>query len=102
MWIEGRQGTGYHKLPLVRTSILDLYILRYQEGSYIPYHTDPIPNRRHYRVNVELKRAECGGEFEGDMLFHWGRLRIFRSDRPHAVGKIQRGERYVLSLGVAL
>lgn len=40
---------------------MDCYILKYPEGSEIPPHTDPVPGRKHWRMNVVLKRATVGG-----------------------------------------
>lgn len=100
MWTLGRQGTGYYKCKLFQSSLLklDLYLLKYPPGSEIPIHSDPVPGRKHYRVNLVLLKGK-GGEFwcERPILL-LGRLKIFRSDFPHSVSKVEK-TRLVLSLG---
>ncbi len=120
----GRQGTGYEKasvptLPSVhdlRERALrylgclpdeahDCYILRYQEGSFIPPHKDDAPfGRQHWRLNVLLNEAEGG-----DLIINGKtveRLRegdayAFRPDAIlHEVTPITKGTRLVFSLGV--
>jgi predicted 2-oxoglutarate/Fe(II)-dependent dioxygenase YbiX len=82
-WKPGRQHTGYDILPL--RSILDrdsplvarglalvgtpfedywdVYFIRYEDGAYIPPHTDPAEHGRvHRRINAVLAQAERGGE----------------------------------------
>lgn len=60
---NGRQGTGCEKMLLVTAKWplpYDCYFLRYGPGSSIGWHTDPVDGRRHYRLNVELRRADGG------------------------------------------
>lgn len=106
-WREGRQGTGYEKLLLLVNPYLlpfDLYILRYRQGSEIPLHTDPVEEKRHYRLNVELRSARVGGKFICEKpILELPRFKLFRPDAsPHAVTRIEAGTRYVLSLGWVL
>jgi 2OG-Fe(II) oxygenase superfamily len=103
-WEVGRQGTGYEKMLLATARWplpFDCYLLRYRPGSSIPFHTDPVDGRRHYRLNVVLRRA-VGGAFELDGAPIWrvGRAVLFRPDLGrHAVSMVDRGTRYVLSIG---
>lgn len=79
----------------------DFYLLRYRVGQGIPRHTDPVPGKRHYRINLELVRGAQGGRLTCHGP-HWrlGRLVAFRSDLcPHEVSEVRAGSRYVLSLG---
>jgi hypothetical protein len=106
-WIPGRQSSGYDKLPLFVSTRLkcDLYLLRFREGSFIDWHQDPVPGRRHYRANWFLRHARRGGHFEceGAPLVDWPFLQVFRPDLPrHRVGEVLEGTRYVLSFGWAL
>lgn len=103
-WVPGRQRTGYEKLPLFELPFCDLYLLRYVPGTHVPKHQDPVQGRRHYRANLEIRRAREGGKFHCDgPLFKMGRLSIFRSDAtPHWVTRVESGTRYVLSFGLAL
>lgn len=108
-WVKGRQGTGYEKLKLFQFLNMDCYILRYKEGDYIPWHTDPVPNRKHWRLNITLKNAIEGGEF---MMKESGRFSImsphspvvlFRSDIvEHCVSRVRLGRRIVLTFGIAI
>lgn len=105
-WRSGRQETGYEKmLFLVNPFIIpfDVYLLRFREGSEIPEHTDPVSDRRHFRLNIILRNAREGGDFVcSDPIFENRRIKLFRPDlSAHSVTKILRGTRYVLSIGWA-
>lgn len=100
-WEKGRQGTGYLKKLLAQGQSWDLYLLKFPKGSNIDGHTDPVPGKRHYRANFVLKRARKGGEFwcRGRRAGK-KRLAVFRPDiEIHGVSYVQRGTRWVLSLG---
>lgn len=106
-WIAGRQGTGYFKMLLLQNSRFipfDIYLLKFPEGSYIDWHTDPVPDYNHYRINWIVKTSEKGGEFiSKSPIFTSKYLNIMRPDIDlHCVTKIEKGTRYVLSLGWVL
>jgi hypothetical protein len=108
-WEQGRQGTGYKKLKLFQIGNkllggMDLYLLRYDVGDSIPSHVDPVDGKRHFRVNFELKRARIGGElYVDEPILRFWRLSVFRSDKSkHAVHLVEKGTRFVVSLGVAI
>lgn len=82
-WTPGRQHTGYDILPLRslmdRAAPLvarglaqvgtpfedywDVYFIRYEDGAYIPPHTDPAEHGRvHRRVNAVITQAAYGGQ----------------------------------------
>jgi hypothetical protein len=103
-WQKGRLNTGYDKV-LISTGKFpipfDLYLLRFNEGTEIPPHKDSVKSGRHYRLNIVLKKAQKGGEFNcQQVLFKLGRAILFRPDeQEHHVTRIEKGSRYVLSLG---
>ena len=106
-WQRGRQGTGYDKMLLLVNPLLipfDLYLLRFPDGTEIPPHRDPVTGRRHYRLNVILRKSRAGGEFVCENpIFESGRIKLFRSDLSlHSVTRVQGGTRYGLSLGWVL
>lgn len=106
-WRQGRQRSGYEKMLLgINPFVIpwDCYLLRYGPGAQIPPHTDPVPGKRHYRLNVVLKEATQGGVFQCDhVLFGTRRVKLFRPDvQTHQVSRIERGQRYVLSVGWVL
>lgn len=106
-WEKGRQNSGYDKLKIFQIScpiLADLYLLRFPKGSYVKPHKDPVEGRRHYRLNIVIKKAHIGGTFLcSTQILDWGRIQFFRSDlAKHAVSPILKGSRYVLSFGVAL
>jgi hypothetical protein len=113
-WAQGRQKGGYWKMALLpdrvsRALKADLWILRYPDGSSIPEHSDPVPGRRHWRLNVVLWAPRAGGVFSckapgPKASFAFGqRVFLFRSDLcPHQVSRVEGGSRWVLSAGVAL
>jgi hypothetical protein len=103
-WEDGRQQTGYQKKKIFASVWLgmDCYLLRYREGDEIPPHTDPVEGKKHYRMNITLKRALVGGPFGGGhRIIDWGRLIVMRPDLPpeHWVGRVLKGSRYILSIG---
>lgn len=108
-WEKGRQGTGYEKLKIFQFLNIDCYLLRYKVGDSIPWHVDPVPGYRHWRLNVTLKEAVEGGEVLHKLPDHnfaevqEDRVVIFRSDLvEHCVSKIYKGKRIVLTFGIAI
>lgn len=103
-WEPGRQGSGYFKRKLFGWSWGDCYLLKYPEGSRVPPHRDPVPTGRHFRLNIELRKARDGGEFYGGApIVNHGRVVLFRPDmHVHAVSPVYEGTRWVLSLGAVL
>ena len=96
MWELGRQGTGYFKKLLAKGKTWDLYLLKYPPLTHIPQHTDPVPCKKHYRLNVVLRGADS---YRGDSLVRLPRVVLFRPDyMMHAVQPTEE-ERLVLSLG---
>lgn len=100
----GRQGTGYRKLKIFSIKRLgcDMYLLWYPKDSYVPMHIDPVTDKRHYRLNIVLKRAIVGGHFEVSntikQIGEW--LYLFRPDEEiHGVSRVAYGSRLVLSIG---
>ena len=103
-WGNDTYHTGYSVFTIFYTKLIDIYIIKYPENSYIPKHKDPSSGRRIYRVNFFLKNAEIGGQFKCNrVIFNYGRLVIFRADNTyHSVSKVEKGTRVVLSIGVKL
>lgn len=83
--------------------ICDAWLIRYADGSDgIPPHTDPVEGKRHWRINVVYQDCVSGGDLIcPTALINWRRLKVFRSDREHAVSPVVGGERRVLSIGFA-
>lgn len=106
-WEPGRQGTGYEKLELLNRWRYfakfkwDLYLLRYPVGSGIPNHRDPLPDHKHYRLNIYLWNAKAGGVPAHDSVICSNRFfTLFRPDLfEHSVSTVTKGTRYVLSFG---
>lgn len=107
-WIEGRQGSGYSKLPLLTGMFplpFDFYLLKFPEGTEIPEHTDKVDvGFRHYRFNIILKKSPEGGEFISEKnIIDLPRVKFFRPDLyNHSVTKVKGGTRWVLSFGFLL
>ena len=100
-WQKGRQGTGYDKLCLFqsKTLLCDCYLISYPPNTSIPIHTDPVPSKRHYRINILL----CGEDkFVGKCIWQSRRIKFFRPDiTPHSVDEVSM-RRLMLSFGLAL
>lgn len=106
MWNEGRQKTGYMKKTFYSFKVLgigvDCHLIKYPEGSNIPPHTDKVKNKSHKRLNIVLKHAKSGGTFKKNGEPQQGRFHNFKPDKDeHEVTKIDKGERIVLSFGLA-
>lgn len=103
MWVPGRNQTGYLKKKLFEFLWFDCYLLYYPEGSSIPEHIDEVPGKTHWRLNIIYKNCQEGGVFNSThSLININRIKLFRSDMPHSVSKIEKGERKVLSFGFVL
>ncbi len=103
-WQRGRQNSGYDKMLLWQSwlpILFDLYLLRYPEGSEVPPHHDEVSFGRHYRLNIILTQAKKGGDFYcANPIFATQRIKIFRPDiNEHSVSRVEKGTRYVFSLG---
>ncbi|MFQ3262256.1 hypothetical protein [Reinekea sp.] len=103
-WQKGRQNTGYDKMLIgggLWPNPFDMYILRFNEGQGIPPHVDQVKSGEHYRLNIILMAAKSGGDFIcTNPIYENSRVKYFRSDvSEHAVSKVTKGCRYVLSIG---
>jgi hypothetical protein len=103
-WERGRQASGYDKMLLLLSSFpvpFDWYLLRFPEGSEIPPHVDPVQKGRHFRMNIILRHAVKGGEFQcPDPIWNLRRVKLFRPDLSlHSVTKVEKGSRLVFSIG---
>ena len=103
-WQRGRQDSGYDKMLLCGAYWpikFDTYLIKFPVGSEIKPHTDKVNSGKHFRLNIVLKRAQLGGEFICEnTLFQSKRIKLFRPDiTKHAVTKIEKGNRYILSIG---
>lgn len=103
-WELGRRESGYWKLKLWQVAVTDAYLLYYPTGSTIEPHVDPVPGKRHYRFNIEIKKADEGGTLVVNKpIWQWDRFCFFRSDiSEHSVTRIVRGTRYTLTFGWAI
>ena len=106
-WIHGRQGTGYDKMCMLYNKYIvpfDLYILKFPKNSYIPPHKDEVKGKRHYRINIIIKHAKCGGIFEIEKsIIDVKYFKLFRPDKYyHSVSEILDGNRVVLSFGLCI
>lgn len=97
-WEIGRQGTGYRKLRLWQSKKLssDAWLVDYPPHTHIPTHTDPVPGRKHFRVNILLWGQN---NFQGKTIFSTKRIKFFRPDiSPHSVEEVSR-RRLIFSIG---
>ena len=102
-WNKGRQATGYDVFTLIQSEYLalDCHILKYPTDSCIKPHVDKSEGGKHYRLNVELWSAKQGGKFKGQTIFSiFDKVHFVRPDKcEHEVTKIEKGSRWVLSIG---
>ncbi len=112
---DGRQGTGY-KVWTIYESLekgIDLHLIYYPKGSYIPMHRDPLPiefDAEKYRIertNVLLWDCKKGGNFVYENMIRHKAIKSFLgrvtkfdpSIIKHSVTMVREGSRLVLSFG---
>lgn len=107
-WVQGRQNSGYFKMCLFRSKLLkmDMYLLKFEKGVEVPWHTDPAKTGRHFRFNLYLSKPG-GGELlleKGKRAIFSNRLcHLFRADEVrHAMTQVEGGTLYMLSIGKVL
>ena len=103
-WERGRQQSGYDKMLLLLLPFpvpSDCYLLRFPTGSEIPPHVDPVDGKRHFRLNIILRKARRGGEFIcKNPIWNRPRIKLFRPDQSeHSVTRVEEGSRLILSIG---
>ncbi len=99
-WEQGRLGTGYRKMTLFMNELWDCHLIHCKQEALLHKHTDPVPGRKHFRLNVVLWPAAVGGKFRCAGAVTVGPFTLFRPDiMPHEVTRVQRGNRVVLSIG---
>lgn len=85
VWKEGRQGSGYVKMPLFSSKLFkcDCYLIKVPSGVSVPEHTDPVrPGYKHHRINFTYKGLFGAGQrmrIDGPIK-RWWRLEMFRPD----------------------
>lgn len=79
----------------------DSYLIRYPVGLYIKPHIDPVTDKKHYRLNIILKKSQSGGEFIcKNPIFESERIKFFRPDMSqHSVTEVKGSPRYIFSVG---
>jgi len=101
-WEQGRQGGSYKKLKvwlyIGSYFATDCWILKYEPNYDMPVHTDDIPNKNHYRINIVLKGK---GQFivSKTILNLFNRVFVFRPDLYEHSMINGNSERIVLSIG---
>ena len=100
---QGKLNTNYQKLVICNFGFFDINLIKIPTGTQIPRHTDPIENKRHYRLNINLVKPSVGGHFQGKYLWKLPRITLIRPDiHPHAVSEIFKGHALILSIGIAI
>lgn len=102
-WEPGRLNASYRKLVICNFGFFDVNIIKIPTGTNIPWHTDPIKNKNHYRLNIDIVKPKVGGHFLGKYLWKIPRITLIRPDiHPHSVSEIFKGHAVILSIGVAI
>jgi hypothetical protein len=100
-WEPGRQGGGYRKLRLLLGRNFDAYLIHYPKDTGVDWHRDPVPGKRHFRLNV-LVYGQDRFFMQWKPIFRWGPFCLFRPDLClHRVPPVDR-PRLILSVGVAI
>ena len=99
-WHVGRQNYFYEKLKIYSFLNVDCYLIRYSPGCAVAYHTDDVPGKKHYRLNIQLKGINRLCELDR-LTKKQRRFTLFRADKLHSFGvTLEKG--LILSFGVAL
>lgn len=102
-WQQGRLNANYQKLVICNFKLFDINLIKIPTYTQIPWHTDPIDNKHHYRLNIDLVKPKVGGHFKGRTLFKLPRIHLIRPDiDKHSVTHIFKGHALILSIGVAI
>ncbi len=99
-WHYGRQRSGYRVLCLWSWLRCDCYLIHIPKGVPVAAHRDPVPGRRHFRLNLDL-RGRCR-MLAAHVLWRCWRITLFRPDLvTHQVLAPTRPV-WMLSFGMAL
>lgn len=107
-WIQGRQHSGYWKMPIIVSRWLrfDIYLLKFEAGVEVPWHVDPAKTGRHFRLNFYLTHPSGGQlllEKNKKAIFSNRLCHLFRADIiQHAMTQVEGGTLYMLSIGKVL
>lgn len=94
-WIDGRQGGGYKKLPIIRCRFFDCWLIKYNAGFELPIHCDEIVGFVHHRLNILIYGEDA---YIGESDWKVWRVTKFVSSLPHGTTKLSR-PRLILSFG---
>lgn len=107
-WYQIRDNIDAHVFTFFRyigslPLAADMIIIKYNDGSFLPEHKDPLDGFNCYRINFTFNTGH-GGELKSDkFIFNSKYLKIFRPDANfHSVSKVVNGTRWVFSLGLAV
>ena len=103
-WTRGRLTEYfYEKMKIFSFWRMDCYLIRYSAGCGVGYHTDLVPGKKHYRLNIQLKGIDklCLLDDLRGTFNKPKRFRVFRADRMHAFGPTEEAG-LILSFGVAI
>lgn len=102
-WEDGRQNSYYQKMKIFSFWSMDCYLIRYSKGCAVGYHTDDIPGKKHYRMNLQLKGVDrlCLLDNLKSSFKNPKFIRIFRADKMHSFGPSMESG-LILSFGLAV
>ena len=96
-WQNGRQNAFYNKMLIFKSpKFMDCWLIKYSQGVGLNWHKDKVEGKKHYRLNIILKK---GGEFWLENKQVTKRIVFFRPDKQLHCVKVFNDERLVLSLG---
>ena len=84
---------------------MDFHIIKIPKYGWLPWHTDPVENKRHFRLNLHFGKYRGGNFICESRIFSMLRdkLVFFRPDiTPHKLSKVKEGTQYILSFGFVL
>lgn len=84
-WVKGRQeDCEYKKFKLWSFKIwkwgFDAYILKYKSNTILNWHTGPVKDGKHWRLNIKLKGISLFMLYKGVYKSYLNRIVIFRPD----------------------
>jgi hypothetical protein len=104
-WECGRQEatSSIKKLKIWSRWNTDCYLLKFDKGCVIEAHKDPVPSKRHFRLNITLYGEWCFFTEDSNYgtLQRMGSRHLFRPDIVEHSAHVMTGT-LILSLGICL
>lgn len=103
-WLNGVCGGRYKKKTYLCNNLLEIGLLKCNVGESIGIHTDPITNKKQYKIQINICKPNIGGIFTCERYtLNIPFIKIYRADlSKHGVSLVSKGKRVDLIIGINL